>query len=218
MRIRPSQPSCPSIHMITEGGIIGKIGLNSHGVGVTLNAIKCAGVDFNKIPCHLALRTALSSTSRAEAIEKIGEFGVASACHILVADATGGTGLECSANDIVRLEINDEVEPCAGVVTHSNHFVHPHQNGASKPYLADSVPRLNRVRELIKTADSGPDTEVISNILKDENGYPTSICRAPTEKSPMASLFSIVMDLKGKTATVQIGRPVNPSGTIELHP
>ncbi|KMU75198.1 acyl-CoA [Coccidioides immitis RMSCC 3703] len=89
MHIRPSQPSKPSIHMITEAGIIGKIGLNSCGVGVTLNAIKCAGVDFNKIPCHLALRTVLNSSSRAEAVEKLEKLGVASACHILVADHTG---------------------------------------------------------------------------------------------------------------------------------
>lgn len=218
MHIRPSESSSLSIHMITEGGIIGKIGLNSHGVGVTLNAIKCAGVNFNKIPCHLALRTALSSTSRDEAIARIGKFGVASACHILVADATGGTGLECSANDIVHLNMDHEVEPCPGVVTHTNHFVHQHENAASKPYLADSVPRLNRVRELIKSANSMPSVETISKILRDENGYPTAICRTPTEQSPMASLFSIVMDLKETTATVQVGKPTKPSGTIELQP
>ncbi|EAS29932.3 acyl-coenzyme A:Isopenicillin N acyltransferase [Coccidioides immitis RS] len=218
MHIRPSQPSKPSIHMITEAGIIGKIGLNSCGVGVTLNAIKCAGVDFNKIPCHLALRTVLNSSSRAEAVEKLEKLGVASACHILVADHTGGTGLECSAYDIVRLNMGDEGEPCPGVITHSNHFVREHNNVNPILYLADSEPRLRRVRELTGAAGSRPGFDAMNRILEDEKGYPTGICRAPTENSQMASLFSIIMDLKGKTAAVKIGRPVSPTGSLELRP
>ena len=39
-------PPKPPIAMVTEAGIIGKIGLNGCGVGVCLNAIKALGVDF----------------------------------------------------------------------------------------------------------------------------------------------------------------------------
>ena len=66
----PSQshaPSVPAIKMVTEAGIIGKIGLNSSGVGVCLNAIKIKGMDPTKLPCHLGLRMVLESPSRAEA-------------------------------------------------------------------------------------------------------------------------------------------------------
>jgi len=103
--------------MITEAGIIGKIGINSFGVGCTLNAITAKGVSFTKLPCHLALRTVLESSSREEAIATLEKSGVASACHILVADKTGGTGLECSSEDIMRLEMNER-----GVVAHTNHL------------------------------------------------------------------------------------------------
>jgi isopenicillin-N N-acyltransferase-like protein len=83
-----------SIQMITEAGIIGKIGLNGNGVGCTLNAIKAKGVSFSKLPCHLALRTVMESLSRQAAIAALEKAGVASACHILIADSSGGTGLE----------------------------------------------------------------------------------------------------------------------------
>lgn len=79
-----SQEGKPAISMITEAGIIGKIGLNSRGVGVCLNAIRAQGVDFQKLPCHLALRTCLESTSTEEAVVAIKKAGVASSSHLLV--------------------------------------------------------------------------------------------------------------------------------------
>jgi isopenicillin-N N-acyltransferase-like protein len=203
--------------MMTEAGIIGKIGLNSSSVGVTLNAIKARGVDFAKLPCHLALRTVLNGTSRAEAVEKLMRVGVASACHITVADAaTGGLGLECSAQDIVQMPMSDQ-----GVCTHSNHFVNTHAEGVVSTDMKDSPFRLERIRSLIAQEQRGtePSFEVIERLLKDEEGYPESICRTATEKSLFETLFSICMDLGGMKAKVKMGRPVNLVGErVELRP
>ena len=99
------QENGQSVQIITEAGIVGKIGINQKGVGCTLNAIKAKGVSFEKLPCHFALRTVLEGESRDAPIAAPEKAGVASACHILVADATGGTGLECSSEDIVRLDM-----------------------------------------------------------------------------------------------------------------
>ncbi|KAL9621300.1 MAG: hypothetical protein Q9160_004191 [Pyrenula sp. 1 TL-2023] len=205
-----SQDSKPTIHMITEAGIIGKIGLNSAGVGVTLNAIKAKGVDFNRLPCHLALRTVLESPSRDAAVEQLENSGVASACHILVADKSGGIGLECGASDMVRLPMAD------GVVTHTNHYIEPHQTVETKLAFPDSPFRLARIRELVKNAGTEPSASKIEEMMQDEENYPASICRAETEKSTVATLFSIVMDLPAKEAHVKIGRPIHPEGMIIL--
>ena len=204
--------------MLTEAGIIGKIGLNSSSVGVTLNAIKARGVDFAKLPCHLALRTVLNSNSRAEAVDKLMRVGVASACHITVADAaTGGIGLECSALDIVQMPMSDQ-----GVCTHSNHFINAHAEGVvGADLVKDSPRRLERIRLLIaqEQEGNGPSFEVIERFLKDEEGYPASICRAATEKNSLETLFSICMDLGGVRAKAKIGRPVDPMGEmVELKP
>lgn len=206
----------PTINMIAEAGIIGKIGLNSHGVGVTLNAIKAAGVNFNKLPCHLALRLVLDSTSRTEAIERLEKIGVASACHILVADNTGGTGVECSPNDIIQLRQGDEREGRQGVVTHTNHYIVDHPGFESKLWLPDSLDRLDRVRELLCQRSDAPSESAIRSILSDEKGHPGSICRTATKEHPSTTLFSIIMNLHEKKATATIGRPVEPQGYIHM--
>jgi len=195
--------------MITEAGIVGKLGLNSLGVGVTLNAIKARGVDFARLPCHLALRTVLNSRSRAEAAGKLTELGVASACHITIADAaTGGVGLECSHKDIVPIAMSN-----AGVCTHTNHYLRDHAAGVVDARLLgkNSTARLERVEKLIaqEGADAAPSFERIEWILRDEEGYPYGICRKRASDCQLETLFSICMDLSEKKATVRTGRPVD---------
>lgn len=204
--------------MITEAGIIGKIGLNSHGVGCTLNAIKSHGVSFEKLPCHLALRTVMESSSRADAIAALEKAGVASACHILVADATGGTGLECSSEDVVRLEMD-----ARGVVMHTNHYVLAHDEKVVEvdDWLPDTRFRLRRIGELLDArGEKGVSVQAVEGMLKDEVvGDGASICRTATQASGgLATLFSIVMDLGEKRAQVKMGRPSEPSEELVLDP
>ncbi|TVY30262.1 Acyl-coenzyme A:6-aminopenicillanic-acid-acyltransferase 40 kDa form [Lachnellula hyalina] len=198
-----------TMQMITEAGIIGKIGMNSHGVGCTLNAVTAKGVSFSKLPCHLALRSVLDSSSRAEAIATLEKWGVASSCHILVADTTGGTGLECSSEDIVQL-VMDEV----GVVAHTNHYVLPHKKGVvEKVWLPDTNFRLRKAGESLKGKQ--PSDDVLWEIFRDEvEEDGASICRKQTEvagPNALATLFGIVMDLGEKKAEVLVGRPIEPT-------
>ncbi|TVY33954.1 Acyl-coenzyme A:6-aminopenicillanic-acid-acyltransferase 40 kDa form [Lachnellula subtilissima] len=195
------------MQMITEAGIIGKIGMNNHGVGCTLNAVTAKGVSFSKLPCHLALRSVLDSSSRAEAIATIEKWGVASSCHILVADTTGGTGLECSSEDIVRLEM-DEV----GVVAHTNHYVLPHKKGVvEKVWLPDTKFRLRKAGESLKGKQ--PSDDVLWEIFRDEvEEDGASICRKQTEvvgPNALATLFGIVMDLGRKRQKCWWGGQLN---------
>lgn len=209
------KPGVPRIHMMTEAGIIGKIGLNSHGVGVTLNAIPAKGVDTNRLPCHLALRTALESVSRERAVEKLMEAGIASSCHIQVADAeTGAIGLENSAYDIVQMLQTEE----HGICTHSNNFVMKHNRDCANEVLPDSLERLVRIQTLLTHYTAKPSMEGLRGLLKDEKNYPTAICRASTEKSTLATLFSVVMDLKEKYARVKMGRPTESGQELVLRP
>jgi len=207
-----------SIHMITEAGIIGKIGMNSVGVGCTLNALKAHGVSYNKLPCHLALRTVIESSSREAAISTLKKAGVASACHILVADATGGTGLECSSDDLVKLEMDGE-----GIVTHTNHYILKHKESVveSPDWLPDTRFRLERINQLLNEAkEEEPSMEVAAMLLKDEmEGDGAAICRsAKSEKDDLATLFSIVMDLGSKRAKAAVGRPTSSTETLVLNP
>lgn len=207
------QPGKPTIHMMTEAGIIGKIGLNSAGVGVTLNAIAAKGVAFDKLPCHLALRTALESESLQEATARLSKSGVASACHITVADSESGSiGFENAATDQVQLQMRD------GINTHSNHFTVPHRGVEDKGMLADSPVRLSRVRDLLQEIKSEPTLQALKDVLKDVKNSPGAICRSQSEKSTIETLFSIVMDLQNRSAAVKMGRPVDGGEEFELRP
>lgn len=203
--------------MVTEAGIIGKIGMNDRGVGCTLNAVKAKGVSFTRLPCHLALRTVLDSESRLAAIAALEKSGVASACHILVADPTGGTGVECSSEDIEKLEMNRE-----GIVTHTNHFVLKHKETVieSMDWLPDTRFRLQRIGELLTGAkEEEPSLDLVQKLLKDEmEGDGAAICRSVTAKDTIATLFSIMMDLSGKEIRLTMGRPVEPTESFVLKP
>ncbi|KAI9695476.1 MAG: hypothetical protein M1820_008578 [Bogoriella megaspora] len=209
--------AAPSIHMITEAGIIGKIGMNAKGVGTCLNAIRARGVRFDALPCHLALRRCLEARSRDEAVKVLEGEAVASACHILVADAVGGgMGLECSAHDVMKV-VSDK-----GIVTHTNHYILPHnKNVVEQGAWKDSPVRLARVQELLADRimkSEGPSEGAITEILRDEQNFPTSINRHETEDSTVATLFTIVMDLKRGFANVTLGRPTDIEDSVQLTP
>ncbi|KAL8775276.1 MAG: hypothetical protein Q9209_000283 [Squamulea sp. 1 TL-2023] len=211
IRLRIQQTGKPNIDMITEAGIIGKIGLNSAGVGICLNAIRAKGLDFSKLPCHLALRRCLDSNSRAEAVAALQSAGVASSCHILIADPKGGTGVECSSDDIVLLPMCDN-----GMIIHTNHFVKDHPGVEEKVQLKDTNARIVRVSEIIKTAEPGIGS--IRRLLDDEDGYPISINRQRTNDSTIATLFSVIMNLNERCADVRLGRPTTAEQDFKLQP
>jgi isopenicillin-N N-acyltransferase-like protein len=206
--------------MITEAGLIGKIGFNSFGVGVCLNAIRTPGVDFGKLPLHLALRAVLNSTSAAAAVATLEKVGVACAGHILIADTEGGVGMEWSVMGCKM------VEPKEGVVCHTNHFLREMPVGVKLGVmLEDSPVRMARIVELLrrekdlsveKAGGKEVSVEDVERMLDDEQGFPYSINRAAVEREGLQTLFSIVMDLRGREGGVRVGRPTEGGERVVL--
>ncbi|KAI5862247.1 AAT-domain-containing protein [Durotheca rogersii] len=200
----------PDLVIVTEAGIVGKIGLNAAGVGVGLNAIRCRGVDRAKLPVHLALRAVLEAPSRAEAVRRIRAAGVAVGAHLLVGDATGATGLECTSWWVRELAMD-----ARGRVAHSNHLTLAHPDVEEPPWLADSPARLARIRALT-AAIARPDAGALFDVYKDLDGYPASINRKQEGVSKSQTLFTIIMNLTAKTAQVTFGRPTEYSTRVFL--
>ncbi|THY05611.1 AAT-domain-containing protein, partial [Aureobasidium pullulans] len=201
----------PTIKMVTEAGLIGKIGLNSSGVGVCLNAIRAKGMDATRIPCHLALRLILDSNSVTEAMEKLKKFGVASSCHMLIADANGSVGLEWSYKDLQVLEMNERNQ-----VFHSNHYLVEHLGVEDTVWIEDSKFRIKRIQEICEGLGDEPTVKKVQELFKDEKNYPFAICRAEKQGNHSGTLFNVVMDLKARKASVILGRPTEPEGLYEI--
>lgn len=205
------QQNKPIIKMVTEAGLIGKIGFNSAGVGVCLNAIRAKGMDKTRMPCHLGLRAILESNSRKEAVDTLEKYGIASSCHMLVADSNGSVGLEWSYKDLQILEMNDRSQ-----VFHSNHYLVPHPGVTDTVWLEDSKFRIKRIQEICDELGPSPTLIEVQALFKDEKNYPFAICRAEEQGNHSGTLFNIVMDLKARKASVILGRPVAPEGVYEM--
>ncbi|KAF4629537.1 hypothetical protein G7Y89_g8605 [Cudoniella acicularis] len=198
------QESLPTIKIITEAGIIGKIGLNSAGVGVCFNAIRARGLSITRMPVHLGLRTVLESTSTTQAIEKLEAAGMASSAHMLIADCSGeAIGLEFTSSTFAKIKKDGK-----GRIVHSNHMLREHEGFVAPVWMEDSPVRIERMSYLTEEFE-GKEVEWgnFSALFEDESGYPEAICRAREGKSEAATLFNIVIDLREKKAVVKIGRP-----------
>ncbi|KAF5861915.1 hypothetical protein ETB97_012314 [Aspergillus alliaceus] len=205
----------PRIYMITEAGIIGKIGFNNNGVGACLNAIKARPCISSKLPIHVALRLCLESTSVESALRSISFLGgVASSQHILIADRTASLGLELSPLGDVHLK-EDEY----GMIMHTNHFIE--NRNVTEPSWSKSSPlRLERVGQLAhELADNGIQGNLITPTLLREHIFsdtcytPHSICSPGDPDVHLtvrtSTLFNIVMDLDQQSlgAEVVVGQP-----------
>lgn len=201
------QKDLPTINMVTEAGIIGKIGCNSAGIGVCLNAI-VTNVWERKVPIHLGLRAILESDTLVEAVGRVKDNQMASPTHFLVAsDKEGMVGLEVSP---VQTE---QLQTINGVLAHTNHLcsmkmkrtVHDHP-------LADSKERLTTISTLLDELNNRQPTEKdLFQILANHEGYPSSICRHVSDEqvhiAKSETVFSIVMNLTKRQLTWIEGKP-----------
>ncbi|KIW44969.1 uncharacterized protein PV06_03398 [Exophiala oligosperma] len=210
--LKIDQVGQPSIQMLTEAGMIGKIGLNSAGLGLCVNAIRCAGSDPTRTPIHIMWRVVLGCTSISSALEAIDATGCASACNMLIADPSGSIGVEVTHQTILKLEPDSE-----GRIFHSNHMLEKHP-GTEMLWVEDSLSRVARIRELATQISGDVTKESIQALLCDEDNYPCSINRAQTGESDTASVFSISMNLTTVEARVLLGRPSDPEKIFLLRP
>jgi len=207
-------PPRPTIKMVTEAGLIGKIGLNSSGVGVCFNAIKAKGLDASRIPAHLGLRLALESSSAKQAVELLERKGMASSSHLLIADSSTAVGLEVTSKTTARCHVD-----LHNRVIHSNHLLEQHPGVNEPTWLEDSPMRVDRMRALTEEFDTKhkePSWAEFSRLFEDQTNAPAAICRSYGGPSSSATLFNIVMDLKEKRAVVRLGKPSHVEETHEF--
>jgi len=213
-----SRPGKPDITMLTEAGIIGKIGFNALGLGVCLNAIVTDQVTPTGTPLHVVLRGILESRNLGEAIETVARASIASAANFLIAQQ--GVG----AVDIEALPAGiDVLLPERDVLVHTNHLLSPKfaaVNDLEVHVLPDSYPRLARARRLLEDNHGQLAPETAQEILRDHANEPDGICRheddvGDPEGKRLQSVFSVVMDLERRQLSVTDGPPCS-SAYVEL--
>jgi isopenicillin-N N-acyltransferase like protein len=196
------------LKFLGEGGIVGKIGMNSAGLGMCMNAIRSGAFNASYLPVHVMSRRILQYARTVDnAVEIINSFGVASTINYMLADS-GGENIDVEGSPLG----NTMIKPNKGIVFHTNHLY-----GADRPSglidhpAENSFSRLARIRELTEKDKEPPCFDSLRKRLSDEEGTPFSICRdRPLEAvgmEKMTTLACIIMEVKSRTGQVLIGRP-----------
>lgn len=207
VHISIEQKDVPSFQMITEAGIIGKIGLNEAGIGVCLNAL-VTDVWEPKVPIHFGLRAILEANSMEEALERVDNNQMASAAHFLIASSTGEIASAEVSPVYTAIRNADK-----GVMTHTNHICSaPMKTHMTEDPLENSFIRLSTIDQLLENMKDKEITKKdLFELLSSHDNYPDSICRhhipENTGRAQTETVFSIVMNLSSRVLHWFEGQP-----------
>jgi len=206
LRIR--QTGKPALVLVVEAGMVGRDGLNEHGIGVCGNLLT-SNEDRGQVgvPIPILRRRVLHSTTFYEAIDTIARSPRGASGNYLLAHRDGVA---------IDLEVTPErvytIYPERGLITHSNHFQSPiaQAQGVAKYYTGDSLYRDFRARQLLEPHLGAITLEHVKAALADHFGYPRAICRHPHDYpgfEPTITIASLLFDFRAETIWVAAGPP-----------
>jgi isopenicillin-N N-acyltransferase-like protein len=207
------QADKPRILMVTEAGLIGKIGMNDVGIGLCFNALGCEGTPGG-LPVHCAIRGVLNSRSIGEAIGAAIQTKAANGVNLHIASKEGvAVDIEMS-NDGHDVMFNHE-----GTFVHTNHFISPNLLNHVKDRFQERTPdthiRLGVAQRELRNMEKPVTREAIQDVLRNHINYPDAICRhGESDPRPVGkrgnifeTVFSIVTDLDEGVMHVASGVP-----------
>jgi isopenicillin-N N-acyltransferase-like protein len=201
----------PSFVMITEAGLVGKMGFNDCGVGLAANFLS-SGLDSATIgvPFHVTLRAILNSRSVEEAIHAVMRAERSPSANYLIANRDGlAVDLETAPGGADSVFM---IQPERDLLAHSNNFC------CAVPFTdvgvglaPDSPHRLARIRQLLEAGHGSLDVDGLHTILSDHQDFPSSICKHPKpEDGPVdqaSTVASWVVDLTAGRVHATLGNP-----------
>lgn len=199
----------PSVIFFTEAGIIVRSGLNSHGIGVTGNAMR-SDQEFSQglgIPETVVRRRVLRQRAFASAIGEVLNTPRSHSINHLLADAAGAAvDLEAIPSDVFG------VAPIDGILVHSNHFTAPGACAAVRDENPSRHPstlyRDCRARDALTPKAGNIVLGDVQTAMRDHFGYPDAVCKHPDDPSAHdagGTLASTIMDLTERALFIAPG-------------
>ena len=195
----------------TEAGIFGgKIGLNSAGLGLTINGLTSTDDDWSRmrLPFHARCYAILRCRELDAALRVItGESRSCSANFLLAQTPASAVNVETAPNDA-------GLTGCVGgCLIHANHFVEPdalgirERNIETNPHSHFRHARLER----LLTGRRPITREALEAALRDHENYPYSVCfhidPAEPPEEYYETVISAIMDLSALTLAITDGPP-----------
>lgn len=203
MRIKPNDG--PRILQMTEPGILGKIGFNSSGIGVTLNFLH-QSTKLHGVPIHIILRSLLDSEGFDEALQLIKNLPYGQSGNIILSSDDGRyQNVEFAGDKRFFLQNSDPVQ------VHTNHYLKDPSINLSADLLQSSYARFERANSMQSDLTKYTLDEMKS-ILADGTNSELPICRPYIEGRTMqdvGSVCSIILDLQKRQMHFTHGHPAN---------
>jgi len=200
--------SGPVIKMLTEPGIIGKIGMNSEGLGVCLNILSCSK-PTNGVPIHILLRAILESSNLAEACRWVEHAGSGRASNIMLAADNGEChDIEFAGDEQFKLA----QQP---VQLHTNHYIGG-QVATGGLQLESSLSRFQKAEALAARLKEY-DLDEMKGLLLDQSAGESSICSYYHDHELLGNcgtVCTLIMDLRNRQIYLKRGNNMGSSFTL----
>ena len=197
----------PTVMLLDEAGMIGRMGFNSAGIGLATNTLISEQWQFG-VPYNILLRGILNQVQMADAIAAVVRPTRALSANYLIADARGQTiDIEASPVHI------DHLAPQAGIITHGNHFDGPRLSGRdlSLERFPDSLYRSCRLRDQLAAGSGALTVEDMKEALRDGFGKPHAIARDADPSQgrfeQLETVASIIIDVTDRCFLLAAGAP-----------
>lgn len=162
----------PRALIFTFAGQLGYSGMNEHGLAHFANALYDAPWQLG-LPHYPLKRLMLEESSIDSCIDLLQRHRTCSAANVLLCDGEGGIAdVEVRPTGVARFE-----DDHADRIIHANHYVTEQFARYETNSLADSCPRLARMRTLVHEQWGQIDVATLKTILADHEGDPAGICR-----------------------------------------
>jgi isopenicillin-N N-acyltransferase-like protein len=218
--LRTARPDGFRMAAFTEAGIVGgKIGMNTHGIGLAVNGLLSSRDDWSRLhtPFHVRTWRILHARTLDEAAAAVEDEERSCSANFLIGQANG-------AAQVVDIEaaptIACRIRPARGVLAHANHFVDPDRLGIWQPLAEEKMStyqRCSRMEAMLEARRGGSgghsilDARGLMALLRDHAGRPDSVCRHPNlalpEEERVETVVSVVEDLTARRFYVAPGTP-----------
>jgi len=198
-----------TVKTFTELGLLGKIGVNSAGLGLHFNLLKHdADGEAHGVPVHLIARRILDEASDLDAAEAIIRSArVSASVALTVVTRVDAATFEVSPGGVRRLAPDAD-----GLLLHTNHFLHPdlarhERHAADDPDTYDRLQRLQERSALLADPDLAQRAKAM--LSHEEDG--AALCCHPGAPGDITerwqTLITIGLDVEAGLLTFRDGNP-----------
>lgn len=168
-RIIPENDGEPEILMYGFAGLLGYMGMNSHGLSININMV--VSNDWHPgVSPYLLVRHFLTLASTEQCLQELNRITRSSSRSLIIADKLSLLNVEFTATQIRVLE---EV-----LMIHTNHYLDTDLIKEDKIHFLfknSSIKRLKLMQQLLPI-DQIINPETLFNIFADHTLYPVGIC------------------------------------------